>query len=191
MNRRQAISRISLFGAASLTAFGGYKYFEWKKKPDISFVVKNRKLLDALAETIIPTTDTPGAADAKVGDFIIVMIQDCTENKTLNKFIDGLKDLQSYSVTNYDKPYEDCSSKNQIAILKHFESKGKKMPGMFGKAQDRYLGKSFFNTLKEYVVEGFCTSQIGATKCLSYVLVPGSYQGCILMEPGQKAWATN
>lgn len=191
MNRRQAIFRISLVGTGAVTAVAGYKWYEISKPPDLSILEKNRELITALAERIIPATDTPGATETGVPDFIIMMVKECTERKAQNKFINGLQDLQGYCLSTYGNPYQGCSLKEQESALRHFEKKGKPFKGIVGKAQNKFLGKSFFTTLKQYTVEGYCTSQPGATKAFAYVLVPGSYQGCIPMTKGQKSWATN
>jgi len=191
MNRREAITRIMLGGAGLAVAFGGYNWYEIAKSPDVAYVTNNRELLAALAETIIPATDTPGAREAGVADFIIMMIRECTDRKNQNKFIDGLKDLQTYSRSKYGKDYQHCSAAEQETVLTHFEQRDKPYSGIMGKVQNRYLGKSFFTILKEYTVEGYCTSEAGATKGLAYVNVPGSFKGCMPMTPGQKAWATN
>jgi hypothetical protein len=191
MNRRQAIFRISLAGTAVVTTVAGYKWYDITKKPDLAYLDKSKELIAALAETIIPATDTPGAKDAGVQDFIILMIKECTERKAQNKFINGLKDLQSYSESKYGKLYQHCGAKEQELIMAHFEKKGKPFKGIAGKVQSRFLGNSFFTTLKQYTVEGYCTSQPGATKGLAYLYIPGSYQGCIPLNKGQRGWATN
>jgi Gluconate 2-dehydrogenase subunit 3 len=190
MNRRKAIGRIFLAGIGGGLAFSGYKWYDWNKAPDIDYLVRHRTLIGALAETIIPATDTPGARDAGVGDFIVTMIKDCTDRMSANKFIDGLKDVEHYCQSHYQQPFEKCGGADQHATLQYFEEKGKPFKGIVGKAQNRWLGRSFFTTLKAYTVEGYCTSEAGATKGLAYLYIPGSYQGCIRMTPGQKAWAT-
>ncbi len=191
MNRRKAIIRMTLGGAGLAGLIGGYKWYGISKSPDVQYVANNRELLAALAETIIPTTDTPGAKEAGVADFIVMMIRECTERKNQNKFIDGLKDVQSYSKSQYGRDYQHCTAAEQEAVLTHFEQRDKGYNGIMGKVQNRYLGKSFFTILKEYTVEGYCTSESGATQGLAYVNVPGSFKGCMPMTPGQKAWATN
>jgi hypothetical protein len=191
MNRRKAIIRMTLGGAGLATVFGGYKWYGIAKAPDTDYVTNHRELLVALAETIIPGTDTPGATEAGVADFIIMMIHECTDRKNQNHFIDGLKDLQSYSNSQFGKDYQHCTAAEQVTMLTYFEQKGKGYRGIIGKIQNRYLGKSFFTILKEYTVEGYCTSEAGATKGLAYINVPGSFRGCMPMTPGQKAWATN
>jgi Gluconate 2-dehydrogenase subunit 3 len=190
MNRRKAITRIFLAGIGGGLAFSGYKWYDWNKTPDIDYLEHHRELISALAETIIPATDTPGAREAGVSDFIVTMIRDCTDRISANKFIDGLKELQHYCQSHFQQPFEKCGGPNQQATLQHFEEKGKPFKGVIGKAQNRWLGKSFFTTLKAYTVEGYCTSEAGATKGLAYLYIPGSYHGCIPLQPGQKAWAT-
>ncbi|MEI9942612.1 MAG: gluconate 2-dehydrogenase subunit 3 family protein [Chitinophagaceae bacterium] len=189
MNRRKAIFRISLAGAGVGAAFAGYKWYDITKSPDIAYLDKSREFIAALAETIIPATDTPGAKETGVHDFIIMMVKECTERKAQNKFINGLKDLQEYCNYEHGKPYQECPSQQQESVLMRFEKKDKPYNGLLGKAQVRFLGKSFFATLKEYTVEGYCTSEAGATKGLAYLPVPGNYSGCTTLEQGQKAWA--
>ena len=190
MKRRTAIGRILVIGAGGGLLFSGYKWYDWNKKPDLTFLSGQQDLLTALAETIIPATDTPGAKEAEVGSYILLIIRDCTETKVQNKFIDGLKDLKSYSLSKYDKEYQQCTASQQQQILRHFEEKGRPWGGIAGKIQTRYLGATFFSTLKSLTVEGYCTSQAGATRALNYLAVPGRFQGCMPMLPGQTTWAT-
>jgi hypothetical protein len=47
----------------------------------------------------------------------------------------------------------------------------------------------FFKLMKELTLLGYFTSEIGCKQALAYVEVPGKYEGCVKMTPGQKAWA--
>jgi hypothetical protein len=190
MNRRTAISRILLAGIGGTIAFSGYKWHEWYKTPDMTWLDANRPLLAALADTIIPPTDSPGARAADTQDFMITLLKDCTDRRTLNKFIDGLKDLEAYCRSTYRHPFADCTATDRIATLTRYEQKDRPLSGIWGKAQNRLLGKPFFTTLKEYTVVAYCTSEQGATRGLAYVAVPVHYHGCIPLQPGQPAWAT-
>ncbi len=191
MNRRTAIGRVLLGVIAGGAVFSGYKWHDWNKTPDLSYLEQQKDTIAALAETIIPASaDGPGAREAGVQDFIIIMLRDCTDRMSVNKFIDGLKDLDDHCWSAYNRPFAGCSTADQEKVLRRYEEKGRPFKGILGKAQNRYLGRSFFTTLKAYTVEGYCTSQPGATKGLAYVLVPGSYHGCVPKTPGQKAWAT-
>jgi hypothetical protein len=190
MKRRKAIGRIAMTLLGGGIVFSGYKWYDWNKAPDFPYLEKHRELISALAATIIPTTETPGAKEAGVGDFIISMIETCTERMTANKFIDGLKELENNCQSRFQKPYEQCKESEREAVLAHFENISKPFSGIIGKVQNRFLGKPFFTTLKDYTVEGYCTSEPGATKGLFYDPIPGSFHGCVPMHPGQRAWAT-
>jgi hypothetical protein len=48
----------------------------------------------------------------------------------------------------------------------------------------------YFRLMKELTLWGFFTSEVGATKALRYVAVPGKYEGCVDYKKGDKAWAT-
>src|SRR5579871_58442 len=91
MKRRKAIGRILLISGGALAGYSGYKLWDWNKSPDIEYLEKHKELIAALAETIIPATDSPGAKEAGVHEYIITMLKDCTERKSQNKFIDGLR----------------------------------------------------------------------------------------------------
>jgi hypothetical protein len=44
--------------------------------------------------------------------------------------------------------------------------------------------------MKELTLLGFFTSEVGATKALRYVAVPGKYEGCVDYKKGDRAWAS-
>jgi hypothetical protein len=190
MNRRKAIGRIILAGIGGALAFGGYKWYEGEQTPDLPWLDNQKDLLAALADTIIPPTDTPGAKAAGVQDFMITLLKDCTDRRSLNKFIDGLKDLQSHCRSKYNSSFTQLPEPDRIATLTLFEQKDPPISGIWGKAETRYLGKPFFSTLKEYTATAFCTSELGASHALAYVAVPADYHGCLPLQPGQPAWAT-
>jgi hypothetical protein len=190
MNRRKALSRIILAGIGGTLAFGGFKWYEVSKTPDIAWLESHKDLLAALADTIIPQTDSPGAHAAAAQDFMITLLKDCTDRHTLNKFIDGCKALESHCQSKYQSSFSHCPEAVRIALLTDLEKKDCPASGILGKAETRYLGKPFFSTLKEYTVIAYCTSEPGATHGLAYVPVPVTYHGCLPLQPGQPAWAT-
>ena len=191
MNRRNAIGRIILAGIGGTLAFSGYKWYGVSKTPDIEWLEQHRDMLASLAETIIPQTDDgPGARVAGVQDFMLTLLKDCTDRHTQNKFIDGCKDIESYCRSTYKTSFDRCSETDRIAVLTDLEKNDRSANTIWARAKSRYLGIPFFTTLKKYTVTAYCTSQLGATQGLAYVPVPVNYQGCIPMQPGQRAWAT-
>jgi hypothetical protein len=48
----------------------------------------------------------------------------------------------------------------------------------------------FFAIVRDLTLLGYFTSEIGATKAYEYVEVPGRYDGCVDLKPGQRVWAS-
>jgi len=190
MNRKKAILSLFLIGGGATAGFTGYKWFSIHKTPDISFLDAHQALIADLAETIIPATDTPGAKAAMAHISLISLIKQTADRKTQNIFIDGLKDVESYSSDHYNKTFTALTAAQQAEIVGHFRDAGKNYSGMIGKLKNKFIGKSFFHILKEYSTTAFCTSKSGATQTLAYDFIPGAYRACIPMTAGQKSWAT-
>ncbi len=190
MHRRTAVKRLSLLAGGVLFSLGGIEYYQLYKVPDLSLLDKYRALLGHLSDTIIPATDSPGAKEAGAGDFVIKMVRECTDRKSQNNFIAGLKELAGYAESNYGNSFGQCAPEERAAILARFEKSGKPFSGWMGKAESKVEGDPFFVTLRNYVVLGYCTSKPGATQGLRYDFIPGKYTGVVPLAPGQRAWAT-
>lgn len=189
MDRRRAL-QVFLLTGFSLTSFSVFKWVDLNKDADLGFLESQKLILADLAELIIPKTETPGAKDANVQEFIVMMLRDSTDAISLNNFIYGLKQLVTYTKTNYNAPFTACSINEQTEILKYFEEKGSLFNGIAGKIQHKLLGRPFFTTLKNYTVMGYCTALQGATQGLSYDYIPVNFISCYPVKPAQKSWAT-
>ena len=190
MNRRTSIKLILFFGTLGVFSYSIFDWFSFNEVIDGKSFYPYKNLIADLAETIIPQTDTPGAKDAKVEDFILKMLEFCTEPRTQHKFLTGLVELGQYTINNYNQTFLKCTKADKIAILNHFEDQSKYSINIINKFNNKFLGKPFFVKLKELTAEGYCTSQLGATKGLAYDYIPSSYQACIPLKKNQKSWAT-
>ncbi len=123
------------------------------KQPDIAYLLSKKELLTDLAETIIPATGTPGAKEAGVIEFMIPLLTECTDPKTLNVFIEGLQALEAHTRSRYKKGFAQCTEQEREGILRYFEEKAQPVNRMLGRVKDKVLGGKFFETLKQYTVE--------------------------------------
>jgi hypothetical protein len=190
MKRRKAIGTILLAGGATAAGIGGYEWYTLTKNPDTNYLISKKALLAELAETIIPATDSPGAREAGAVNYMLSLLDECTDRKTLNRFIEGLKDLESYTQTRFKRPFPECQDSEKRAVLNHFEEKSAQSHNLVDKVKNKFTGIPFFATLKSYTVQGYCISQKGAGLGMRYIAVPGKYLSCIPLELNQKAWAT-
>lgn len=130
------------------------------------FTVRQRALVAALSERIMPTTDTPGAIVAGVPAFIEMMLGDWFEPVQKAQFLADLNALEAYTASQHKAPFAKLGADRQDAILT--AAMNKAVPGV---AQD------FFERLRTLVISGYFRSEIGATVERFYLPVPGEYIG--------------
>ncbi len=190
MDRRNSLKGIGALILVGITSVSTFKWINSVVKIDFKHLIEKKTLIAELAETIIPRTTTPGAKDAKVEDYILRMLASCTTVSGQHIFLNRLTDLEDYAVKNYNSGFVNCSVINKTQILKHFESKGTYTYPILNKLNNKLLGKPFFVQLKELTVQGYCNSELGATKGLAYDYVPSTYQACARLAENQLSWAT-
>jgi hypothetical protein len=191
MNRREAISSVALLLGGTLV--GAEAFLSGCSTPDkkfgaagLNFSSDDISFLDEVGETIIPATTTPGAKEAKIGEFMKTIVSDCYEEKDQKIFLDGMQKLDDACKKKNGKAFLACDPQQRHDLLVDLD-----------KEQKEYMSKKkpedpshYFRMMKELTLWGYFTSEPGATKALRYVAVPGRYEGCIPYKKGDKAWAT-
>lgn len=192
MNRREALSSVALLLGG--TIIGAEAFLSGCTNADknvgaagLDFSKDDIAFLDEVGETIIPTTaSSPGAKATKIGDFMHTIVRDCYEPKDQQVFIDGMKKLEDASKQKNGKGFLESTPEQRHSLLVELD-----------KEQKEYMAKKkpedpphYFRAMKELTLWGYFTSEIGATKALRYIAVPGKYEGCIPYKKGDKAWAT-
>jgi hypothetical protein len=208
MNRRDALSRVALLmggtlSAPTLLAFGEGTNTHQAAGADFGLNGTQRALVAEIAEHIIPKTTTPGAKEAGVGAFIELMLKDCYKAQEQQNFLEGLADVDAKAMKTYSKKFLETTSAEQVIILKAVEKETIELMKSANVQQvkvgdnvdkevissKKMKGTPFWRLMKELTLFGYFTSEQGATKALDYVPIPGRYDGCIPLKPGQKAYA--
>jgi hypothetical protein len=190
LNRRNSLKSIGSLVLLSISSVSIYEGMRSRNEINFNRLVEKKSLIVELAETIIPKTSTPGAKDAKVDNYILRMLSSCATIREQHIFLDGLTDLEYYTLKKYNANFVNCAANNKIEILKHFEDKSNYSHPLFNKLQKKLWGKPFFVMLKEYTAQGYCNSEAGSTKGLAYDYVPSTYQACVKIADHQRSWAT-
>ncbi len=189
MNRREALSRVALLVGGTVV---GAEFFlsgcKTGDKPASGLPLSKEDIayLDEIAETIIPATSTPGAKEAKVGEFMHTMITDCYEAKDQQIFIEGMNKLNEASTKMHGTGFLKATPDQRKALLTAIDKEAKD----YQKSKKPEDPAHYFSLMKQLTLLGFFTSEVGATKALRYVAVPGKYEGCVPYKKGDKAWAT-
>lgn len=189
MNRREAISSVALLLGGTIIGSSAFLTGCKTSGSDtaISFSPENISFLNEVGETILPATDTPGAKEAKVGEFMSVYVKDCYEAKDQTVFMDGFKKIDEASKKKNNKSFLESSTEERKALLIDLDKEAKE----YQKTKKDGEPNHYFRMMKELTLLGFFTSEVGATKALRYVAVPGKYDGNYPYTKGEKAWATN
>jgi hypothetical protein len=130
---------------------------------------EQEKMLAELTETIIPKTDTPGAKDVSAHLFALMMVDDCYSKEDQQKFIAGMNQFEAEAKKRFDNPFVKCQPAQRQAFLADIEAK----KDVAAELQD------FYNITKRLTIKSFTQSQFFLSKVEVYMLVPGSYQGCV------------
>jgi len=133
--------------------------------------------LDEIAETILPRTTTPGAKDAGVGLFMAQFVTDCYTPEQQAIFRSGLTDLDARA----GGSFVALAPKARTRLLDTIAEEAK--------VQTDADNPHYFTMIKQLTIFSFFTSEVGATKVLRYVAVPGYFEE-VDYVPGTPAWAT-
>jgi len=117
-------------------------------------------VLGSLAEAIIPTTDTPGAIDAGVPQYIEMMLEHFTPPDEVEVFRSQLDWVSSWLAQQDARSLEDVAEEKRNALLTALDDQA------FGDGSSNDLPPgepALFAILKPLTVAGYYTSEIGAT----------------------------
>lgn len=182
MNRRELIKRIALTTGVAVV---GSELFltgcEKRKAVKEPFNEDDIRFFDEVAETIIPSTDTPGAKEAGVGKFMVHYAEGCYTDEQLAILKEGINQLSEEADKKFDDSFEDLTTSERIELLTNLDEDAKKY-------SEENKVPHYFTLMKQLTLLGFFTSKQGMTQVLKYNPVPGGYWGCENYN-GEHAWA--
>lgn len=169
VSRRDALRKIAVGGAAAVTAplwvqslasaaeqhaahyqASAAQAAAWAPK---ALTPAQNATVIALAELIIPQTETAGATKANVNRFIDAVIADASPSDR-QRFVDGLAWLDARSQRDAGAPFAKATAAQQTALLTALSSN--KAPTV-----DEQPGVDFFTAIKSMTITGYYTSEVG------------------------------
>ena len=180
MTRRAALKRAALFLGVALTPSLIANVLQAAATPGAKAVFLSPAQLDlvtAIAERILPRTDTPGATDVGVPAFVDLMLGKYSTESERQVFTAGLDEVNAASLASHAQSFVKISAAQQDAILMKIAVASQKKE------------KTFFHQIKELTVVGYFTSEIDGRTVLHNDPVPGRIQGCVPnSEVGNVLW---
>jgi len=130
------------------------------------FSVEEVDMINELGEIIIPVTDTPGAKEARVGEFIATVVHDCFSDEKKKSFKKTLGDINNAGQEAFGRNFLECKQKERVELVAIMEE-----------------DHGGYKELKALIVSAYLSSEIGTTQYFSYYPVPGKYDGCTAVRP--------
>lgn len=196
IGRREAIRRVGLLlgGAGFVGGSGLLAACETVERPPAesyesvgSFSVADVALLDEVADTILPETETPGAKAAAVGPFVALMVTDTYGADDQAVFTAGMRALDQDARSEHGAPFVDLDPAVRLAMVEALDAEQVAY-------QDTREGgdpQHWFRMMKELTLLGYFTSEIGCKQAQRWVESPGRYDPCAPYTPGEPSWASN
>ncbi len=155
------------------------------------------QLLTALADTIIPATDTPGAIAAGVPSKLDRMLLNWASAETRAKIISAITSLNAAALAQKKKGFAALTAAERKAVLTGHDAAALKSvppppnaPKLIFFTQQSYVVDPGYLALKGLVINLYYSSQIGMTKELIYEHNPGKFQPSIKTTAATRPWAS-
>jgi gluconate 2-dehydrogenase gamma chain len=142
-------------------------------------------MVTAMAEMILPRTDTPGATDAGVAAFIDLILTEWYDDKERTGFLAGLADVDARAQSLFGNIFMKCSAPQQAEIL---TALGEKMAEDTEAIRDHPRSnrggrpdphQNFYFMFRGLTLTGYYTSEVGATQELHFEVIPDRYDPCL------------
>lgn len=192
MNRREALHRVALLMGGAVSAplwnaamSGCAPSSRQVEKPWLpqTLTPEQNELVTAIAEMILPATDTPGAKAAKVNEFIDLILTEWYPVEERARFMSGLHDLTARFQNANGKGFLEGTPEQQTAMLTTLDNEA------LAVRQEGVKELPFFGMMKELTLVGYYTSTIGMTDELEFQPATDRFEGCIPLGRVGKTWA--
>ena len=175
MQRRTLLKQMVILGTGVIVLPSCFrkKTIESISLKHLSIDMDQEALLAMVSETIIPKTDTLGSKELGLHLFVLKMMDDCTDKKTQEAFMNGLND--------FNKQYGMFINQNQqerLLIIANLDKEPTASKDM----------KLFMQKMRQLTILGFTNSKYVMTELLPFQMIPGHFYGCVnKLNPTKKS----
>ena len=168
MKRRFVVKNIALTIGASIVLPAWANAWNQNSLRDNHLNISPQEnLLAEIVETIIPKTNTPGAKELNVQQFIPKMVMDCYDKKAQAIYKNGFELVDKNAKNTFSKSFMECDGKQRTEILNKMSK---------SENEDE---KSFIQLVKGLTIKGYLSSEYVMTNLRIYEYAPARYHGCV------------
>ena len=152
-----------------------------------------RARLERAADLILPETDTPGALQAGVPDFVEMMIVDYYYDDERAVFVEGLDELERLALDRAGVGFVEAPEAVQTAILTDLATAGQAEVAASGaNPMERFMRgpapplPAFFQSLRELVAVGYTTSEVAGRHVVEFTPFHLEYEPCAPIDAARR-----
>lgn len=123
----------------------------------------------SLLATILPETETPGAATLHADLFAWKMIDDCSPKKEQDKILKGINELNQWSQSQTGQFFNRATEAQRVALLQEIDARKDKKDSL----------SEFYHRSKSLALQAYTSSEFFLTKVQLYEQIPGRFHGCV------------
>ena len=138
------------------------------------------RAMEALAEVIIPATDTPGASEAGVTDFVAALVDGWLDDDDRDRFLAGLDTVDPACRERFGSPFAECAPGEQATYVRELDEEVTRL------REDPAARESehFFRDVKRFTLTAYFTSDVGLD-ALGYRTTFRTFEGCAPLTPAE------
>jgi hypothetical protein len=165
-----------------------------------SFTAEEQHTVTQLVDIILPGSETPGALDVNVPQFLDKLYGHQFSEQERRYFRQGAEAFANRFARVFNHPVVEGSRDEFARLIEgYFDLPDQEQAQIF-QEQDRELGEidsadrgvyltyKFLLSVRQNALFGYFTSQQVGTEVLNYDPVPGSYDGCVPLSEIGNAW---
>ena len=152
-------------------------------------------LLSAVADTIMPATDSPGALAGMVPAQLDGMLMNWASAETRSNITGALARIDALAMTQKHKHFAALTSAEREAVLRGHDAASLKavpppanLPAFSLFSQRNYVADPGYLRLKQLVVTLYYASEAASTQELIYEHVPGKFEPSIKLTPTSRPY---
>lgn len=132
-----------------------------------------RATVSAIADALIPRTDTPGALDIAAPDFIELLLAEWVSDADKSAFEEGIGELEGRALQLHGKAWPALDANAAASEIAWAEAR----------AEQPTAGQRTLRRIKSWTVHAWITSETVQKTVIRTNITPGKYEGCVSRTP--------
>ena len=131
------------------------------------------RVMEALADVIIPETDTPGASQAGVTEFVAALVDGWLDDEDRDRFLAGLDTVDPMARERFGADFAECTAEQKAQLVGDLDAEVTALR----EARAVTSFEHFFHDVKRFTLTAYFTSEAGLD-AIGYRTSFRTFEGC-------------